>query len=88
MGHGQVCAKFESVFHGWPPHRSVYNADRLRRMEQTRDVILGPPGEMSDKKAKFDKKASGYIGGVTFERTHHTVEMQNGERCYGIATTF
>lgn len=57
-------------------------------MEQTREAILGPPGEMSDKKAKFDKKISGYTGGVAFERSRRAVATRNGDRCYSIATTF
>ena len=43
---------------------------------------------MSDKKAKFDKKASGYIRGVAFERSRHALATRNGDRCYSIATTF
>ena len=57
-------------------------------MEQTRDAILGPPREMSDKKAKFNKNAAGYVGGVAFERSRHAVATRNGDRCYSIATTF
>ena len=66
----------------------MYNADQIRRLEQTRESILGPPGKMSDKKARFNKKASGYIGGVAFKRSRHAVPTRNGDRCYGIATTF
>ena len=66
----------------------MYTADQICRLEKTRDSILGPPGEMSDKKAKFDKTTSSYIGGLAFERSRHAVPTRNGERCYGIATTF
>jgi hypothetical protein len=43
---------------------------------------------MSDKKAKFNRKTSSYIGGLRIERTDWAVSMHNGDQCYSMSTTF
>lgn len=73
------------------PHRrsrSAYQPKQLRRLEETREAILGPLELMSDKKAKFDRKTLSYIRGLRIERTDRAVSTRNGDRCYSMSTTF
>jgi hypothetical protein len=73
------------------PHRrfrSAYQPEQLRQLEETWEAVLGPLELMSDKKAKFDRKTSSYIGGLRIKRTDQAVSMRNGNQCYFMSTTF
>jgi hypothetical protein len=68
--------------------RDVYTPNRISLLEKVQDEILGPPQEIMSKKARFDKKASCYLGSLAFERTQNVIATRKGEQCYAIATTY